>query len=77
MSRKRDCWDDASTASLWGRQKVGRLHGRKFATRLQAMDDVIDWMADYNHKRLYSILGCVSPRQCAECWVAAPLNKAA
>jgi len=31
MSRKGDCWDNAPTESLWGRLKVGRLHGRKCA----------------------------------------------
>jgi transposase InsO family protein len=54
MSRKGDCWDNAPTESLWGRLKVGRLHGRKFATRRQAMDEVIDWLAFYNHRRLHS-----------------------
>ena len=33
MSRKGDCWDNAPTQSLWGRLKVGRLYGMKFATR--------------------------------------------
>lgn len=33
MSRKGDCWDNAPTESLWSRLKVGRLDGRKFATR--------------------------------------------
>lgn len=33
MSRKRDCWDETPTESLWGSLKVGRLHGRGFATR--------------------------------------------
>ena len=77
MSRKGDCWDNAPTESLWGRLKVGRLHGRKFATRRQAMDEVIDWMAFYNHRRLHSSLGYLSPRQYEERWVAAQLNKAA
>ena len=77
MSRKGDCWDNAPTESLWGRLKVGRLHGRKFATRRQAMDEVIDWMAFYNHRRLHSTLRYVSPRQYEERWVAAQLNKAA
>lgn len=38
---KGDYWDNAPTESLWGRLKVGRLHGRKFAIRRQAMDEVI------------------------------------
>jgi transposase InsO family protein len=77
MSRKGDCWDNAPTESLWGRLKVGRLHGHKFATRRQAMDEVIDWIAFYNHRRLHSTLGYMSPRQYEERWVAAQLNKAA
>lgn len=44
MSRKGDCWDHAPTESFWGRLKVSRLYGRKFETRRQAMDEVIDWM---------------------------------
>jgi transposase InsO family protein len=31
MSRKGNCWDNAPTESLWGRLKVGRLYGRRFA----------------------------------------------
>ena len=77
MSRKGDCWDNAPTESLWGRLKVGRLYGRSFATRRQAMDEVIDWLAFYNHRRLHSTLGYLSPRQYEERWVAAQLNKAA
>jgi transposase InsO family protein len=61
---------------LWGRLKVGRLYGRSFATRRQAMDEVIDWLAFYNHRRLHSTLGHLSPRQYEERWVAAQLNKA-
>ncbi len=77
MSRKGDCWDNAPTESLWGRLKVGRLNGHKFTTRRQAMDEVIDWVAFYNHRRLHSTLGYVSPRKYEERWVAAQLNKAA
>lgn len=50
MSRKSDCCDNAPTGSLWGRLKVGRLHGRRFTTRRQAMDEVIDWLNFYNHR---------------------------
>ena len=76
MRRKGDCWDIAPTESLWGRLKVGRLHGCKFATRRQAVAEVIDWLALYNHRRLHSTLSYVSPRQYEERWVAAQRNKA-
>lgn len=44
MSRKGNCWNNAPTESLWGRLKVGRLYGGKFATRRHAMGEVIDWL---------------------------------
>ena len=63
MSRKGNCWDNTVTESLWGSLKVARLHGRRFASRRQAMDEVIDWLGFYNHRRLHSRLGYVSPMQ--------------
>ena len=77
MSRKGDCWDNAPTESFWGRLKVGRLYGRRFVTRRQAMDEVIDWMTFYNHRRIHSTLGYVSPMQFEKSWHAAQLLKAA
>jgi putative transposase len=79
MSRKGDCWDNAPTESLWGRLKVGRLYGRKFATRRDAMDEVMDWLNFYNHRRLHSTLGYVSPMTFEQRWTAAQqqANKAA
>ena len=44
MSRTGNCWDNAPIESLWGSLKVGRLYGMQFETRLQAMDEVIDWL---------------------------------
>ena len=77
MSRKGNCWDNAPTESLWGRSKVGRLYGRKFETRRQVMDEVIDWLTFYNYARLHSTLGYVSPMQYENSWNAAQLLKAA
>ena len=77
MSRKGDCWDNAPTESFWARLKVGRLYGKRFQTRRQAMDEVIDWMTFYNHRRLHSTLGCVSPMQFEQNWHAAQFKKAA
>ena len=61
MSRKGDCWDNAVTETLFGSLKVERLHGMRFATRRQAKDQVIDWLQFYNHRRLHSTLGYLSP----------------
>jgi hypothetical protein len=66
-----------ATEEGWGRPKVGKLHVGKFATRRQAMDEVIDWMTFCDHRRLHCTLGCVSPRQYEKRWVAAQLEQAA
>ena len=77
MSRKGNCWDNAPTESLWGSLKVGRLHGMKFETRRQAMDEVVDWLTFYNHRRLHSTLRYVSPMQFETDWFAAQFKNAA
>jgi len=77
MSRKGDCWDNAPTESLWGSLKVARLHGVCFATRRAAIDEVIDWMSFYNHRRLHSTLDYVSPMQFEQRWLADQEKQAA
>jgi transposase InsO family protein len=78
MTRIGDCWDNAPTESLWGSLKVGRLHCMKFAMRRAAMDAMVDWLTSmvdwltfYNHRRLHSTLGYVSPMQFERAWLAA------
>lgn len=77
MSRKGNCWDNAPTESFWSRLKTASLYGRKFATRREAMDAVLDWMAFYNHRRLHSTLGYLSPMQYEQRWYEAQRKKAA
>jgi len=77
MSRKGDCWDNAVVESLWGSLKVARLHGQLFQTRRDAMDEVIDWLSFYNHRRLHSSLGYISPMQFERAWLAAQEKQAA
>ena len=77
MSRRGNCWDNAPTESFWGRLKTASLYGKKFATRKEAMDAVMDWMAFYNHRRLHSTLGYLSPMQFEQRWYAAQRKKAA
>ena len=64
------CWDNASTESLWGAMKVGRLYGRRLTTRREAMDRVIDWPTFYNHRKLHSTLSYVSPTTFKQRWIA-------
>lgn len=77
MSRRGNCWDNAPTESLWGSLKVARVHGVRFETRRAAMDEVIDWLTFYNHRRLHSSLGYVSPTQFERKWLANQLRQAA
>jgi transposase InsO family protein len=73
MSRKRDCWDNAPTESLWGSLKVGRLYGRQFTSRRE----VIDWLGYYNHSRLHSTLNYMSSMQFDQRWLAEQRKKSA
>jgi hypothetical protein len=41
------------------------------------MDEVIDWLTFYNHRRLDSTLGYVSPMKFEAHWRAGQVNKAA
>ncbi len=68
MSRKGNCWDNAVTETLFGSLKVERLHGRRFETRRQAKDEVVDWLVFYNRKRLHSTLDRKSPMAFEEIW---------
>lgn len=77
MSRKANCWDNAPIESLWGSLKVGRLYGMRFETRRQAMDEVIDWLNYYNHRRLHSSLNYISPMKFEQNWLVAQLKKTA
>ena len=77
MSRKGNCWDNAATESFWGRLKTASVHGRQFATRPQALQAVMDWIAFYNHRRLHSSLDDLSPMQFKKRWFTAQRKKAA
>ena len=77
MSRKGDCWDNAVTETLFGSLKVERLHGMRFGTRRQAKDEVMDWIAFYNHRRLHSTLGYASPMAFQQKWLASQISLAA
>jgi len=61
----------------WGQLKTSCVHGQRFATREQAHQAVMDWVAFYNHSRLHSALGYLSPMQFEQRWLAAQRKSAA
>ncbi len=76
MSRKGNCWENersefrhnAPTESFWGRLKTASVHGQRFATHEHVRQAVMDWLAFYNHRRLHSSLGYLSPMQYEQRW---------
>lgn len=63
MSRKGNCWDNACAETVFGSLKVERLAGQRFTTRREAQDEALAWIRWYNHTRMHSTLGYVSPAQ--------------
>jgi transposase InsO family protein len=61
MSRKGDCWDNAVAESLFASLKNESLHRHDFGTRRAARDEIMAWICAYNHTRLHSTLGYLSP----------------
>lgn len=51
------------TARFSGLAADRRIHGRRFATRREAMDAALDWLSFYNHGRPHSTLSYARPMQ--------------
>jgi putative transposase len=62
MSRRGNCWDNASIESFWGKLKSEWLNDKKFCTRTEARQAVFEYIElFYNIKRLRSVNGYVPP----------------
>lgn len=62
MSRKANCYDNATMESFWSTLKMELIYRRKFATRQQAQREIFDYIeVFYNRRRLHSALGYRSP----------------
>ena len=70
MSRKGDCWDNAVAESLFGSLKTECVHRHDFGDRRAAVDEIMAWIARYNHARLHSTLGYLSPMTYEKKWLA-------
>ena len=62
MSRKGNCWDNATSESFFGSLKRELVHRMSFTTRNQARTAVFEWIEVwYNQQRRHSTLGYLSP----------------
>ena len=62
MSKRGDCYDNASMESWNHSFKVEAIHGEKFSTRAIAKNHVFEYIEIYyNRKRLHSMIGYKSP----------------
>ena len=71
--RKGDCWDNVVAESLFSLLKTESLHRHDFGTRRAACDEIMAWKTRYNHTRLHSILGYLSPMAYEKKWLARKL----
>jgi transposase InsO family protein len=70
MSRRANCYDNAPMESANGTVKVERVHDQHYATRQEAIDDLIEYIGYYNSERRHSALGYLSPVEYERHWVA-------
>lgn len=64
MSRRANCYDNASMESLWSALKLELVYRRDFATRHQARTDIFDYIEVFNNReRIHTALGALSPTQ--------------
>jgi putative transposase len=62
MSRRANCWDNAAMESFFKTLKVECIHRMRYASRVQARLDIVDWIEGfYNRKRIHSSIGYTTP----------------
>jgi transposase InsO family protein len=62
MSRRGNCYDNATMESFWSTLKLELVYRRRFATRADAITAIFDYIESfYNRTRLHSALGFKSP----------------
>jgi hypothetical protein len=62
MSRKANCYDNATMESFWSTLKLELIYRRDFATRANAHTEIFDYIeAFYNRQRSHSALNYLSP----------------
>jgi transposase InsO family protein len=62
MSRKGNCYDNATMESFWSTLKLELIYRRDFATRATARTEIFDYIeVFYNRQRTHSALDYHSP----------------
>jgi putative transposase len=70
MSRKGNCWDNATSESFFNSLKNERVHGSRYETRDAARADLFDYVeVFYNRSRRHSALGGQSPAAVYAAWL--------
>jgi len=70
MSRKGNCWDNATSESFFNSLKNERVHGSRYETRDEARADLFEYIeVFYNRRRRHSTLGGQSPAAVYEAWL--------
>ena len=64
MSRKGNCFDNASMESFFAVLKTECFHKQKFADASALTDTINEYIQYYNTKRISVVLGGLTPRQC-------------
>jgi putative transposase len=62
MSRKANCYDNATMENFWSTLKLELIYRRDFTTRSQARTEIFDYIESfYNRHRAHSALDYLSP----------------
>ena len=70
MSRKGNCWDNATSESFFNSLKNERVHGSRYETRDAARADIFQYIEIfYNRVRRHTSIGGISPVSFYEAWL--------
>jgi putative transposase len=76
MSRKGNCWDNATSESFFNSLKNERVHGTRYRTHAEAKADLFNYIEPfYNCKRLHSTFGYASPIGFMADWLSSQHEK--
>ena len=63
MGKVGDSYDNALAESIWASLKKELVYKVKFETPTQARQEIISWIDWYNHERIHTSIGNISPNE--------------